>query len=55
MYGDNQSTLKLIKSQKINDLTKYAAIKYHHICNLVLELEQQCFDLEYAPSSENLA
>ena len=53
LYGDNQGTLKLIKSQKINDLTKHVAIKYHHVRNLVLE--QGCFDLEYLPTSDNLA
>ena len=53
LNGDNQSTLTLIKSQKINDLTKHVAVTYHHIRNLVLE--QNRFSLQYVPSSENLA
>ena len=53
MYGDNQGTLTLIRSQKINDLTKHVALTYHHVRNLVLE--QECFDLSYVPSNENLA
>ena len=53
LNGDNQSTLTLIKSQKMNDLTKHVAVTYHQIRNLVLE--QNWFSLQYVPSSENLA
>ena len=52
-YGDNQGTLNMIRDQKINDLTKHLAVKFHHVRNLVYE--QQCFDLQYVPSSDNLA
>ena len=49
MYGDNQGTLQLIRNQKINDLTKFVAINYHFMRNLVLD--RHCFDLDYAPTS----
>ena len=52
LYGDNQSTLDLIRNHKINDLTKHVSITYHFLRNLVLE--RKCFDLQNAPSSENL-
>ena len=53
LYGDNQGTLNMIRDQKINDFTKHLAVKFQHVRNLVYE--QECFDLQYIPTSANLA
>lgn len=52
LFMDNQSAIKLIRNPEFHKRTKHIDVKFHFIRE---KFSEKLFDLEYVPSSDQLA